>query len=216
MADNFDFKDASGTTLKARAKETAAGVFSSFVHLMTGGTEIDPANPLPVRGLIVNASASLTLPSGTPTYTIGDLIANSASGASVVPLEFTLARNAGGQFFVTRGRITSSRTASTSSGFFRLHLYTSAPAVASGGATGDDGVFATNVSGSANYVGAIDFTLDRQHADGYAGAGTPPVGGAIAVDLASGQKLYGLLEARAAYTRISIEVLGFTLEGFQY
>jgi hypothetical protein len=48
MADDYNVKDAAGSTIKIRAKEVIAGVFSNLVHLMTGGAEVDSGNPLPV------------------------------------------------------------------------------------------------------------------------------------------------------------------------
>lgn len=202
MADDFNFKDASGTTLKARAKEVASGIFSNFVHLMIGGTEVDQSNPLPVRGLITNPTATLTLPNSTTTYAVGDLVANSATAGSVTPLEFTVTGESGGSFLVTGVVIKSNRTAATTVGFFRLHLYSAAPTVDT---TGDDGVFGDNVNmGSARYLGALDFAMDRKHKDGHGGGGQPVTRAYIPVKLESGTSIYGLVEARANYARSQV------------
>jgi hypothetical protein len=60
----------------------------------------------------------------------------------------------------------------------------------------------------ADYVGAIDVALDRAFTDGAAGDASAD----MAVKLASGTTLYGLLEARAAYTPVSAEVFTATLD----
>lgn len=205
MADNYQVKNASGTSITIRAKEVASGIFSNLVHLMVGGTEVDTSNPLPVRGLITNPTDTLTLPNSTTTYAVGDLVANSADGSLVEPLEFTVTGESGGSFLVTGVVVKSNRTATTTVGNFRLHLYSAAPTVASGAATGDDGVFGDNVNmGSARYLGALDFAMDRRHKDGHGGGGQPVTRAYIPVKLASGTSIYGLVEARANYARSQV------------
>lgn len=202
MADNYSFKDGGGTTLISRAKEVASGIYSNFVHLMVGSAEVDTSNPLPVRGLITNPSATLTLPNSTTTYAVGELVANSATAGSVTPLEFTVTGESGGSFLVTGVVIKSNRTAATTVGNFRLHLYSAAPTVDT---TGDRGVFGDNVNmGSARYLGALDFTMDRRHKDGHGGGGQPVTRAYIPVKLASGTSIYGLVEARANYARSQV------------
>lgn len=207
MSDNFQFKDANGTTLIQRAKEVAAGIFSPLIHLMVGGTEVTSSNPLPIRGKIVNPSATLTLPNSTTTYTAGDLVANSATAASVVPLTFDLGSD---EFLITGMRVISNRTTSTLLGQFTLLLYSAAPTVAT---TGDDGVYSSVVSiGSAKFLGALDFSFDVQHADGHTGTGIPPVRPHIPVKLASGTTIRGLVRARNAYARSQVGGNAETME----
>jgi hypothetical protein len=199
MSDNYNVKDAAGSTIAIRAKEITAGIFSNFVHLMVGGTEVDASNPLPVRGLITNPSATLELPNSTTTYAIGDLVANSATAGSVNPLTFTVTGESGGSFIIVGLSVKSNRLAATTLGSFRLHLYSAAPTVET---VGDDGVFGDNVNmGSARYLGAFDFSLDRKHKDGYGGVGIPILRPYVPIKLASGTTIRGLVEARANYPR---------------
>lgn len=199
MADNYDFKDAAGLTKTLRAKETTTGVFSNYVHLMTAGTETGSTNPLPVRGLIRNPSATLTLPNSTTTYAVGDLVANSATANSVTALSWDCGADS---FMITGLVVKSNRTSPTTVGYFRLRLYTAAPTVDT---TGDDGAFADNVNiGSARFLGAIDFSFDQKHKDGHSGAGAPVLRPYMPVKLASGTTIYGLIEARANYARTQV------------
>lgn len=207
MADNYDIKNAAGATITVRAKEVAAGIFSNLVHLMVGGTEVGPTNPVPVRGLIRNPSATLTLPNSTTTYAIGDLVANSATAGSVTPLTFDFESDS---FLITGLSVKSNRTAATTVGAFRLHLYSAAPTVDT---VGDDGVFGDNVNiGAARYLGALDFSLDRKHKDGHTGVGIPLLRPYIPIKLASGTTIRGLVEARANYARSQVGGSSETLE----
>jgi hypothetical protein len=93
---------------------------------------------------------------------------------------------------IRRARIRKTGTSIVNASF-RLHLYNSAPTPSSG----DNGAWLT--SGAADYIGAIDITLDRAFTDGAAGNGVPVTGGEHIIKPASGTTIFGLLEARAAY-----------------
>lgn len=155
-----------------------------------------------VGGLVANPTATFTCPSGTPTYTLGDLVANSATAGSVVAMELTVANEALGSFMLRRCKLHKSGTSVTNASF-RVHLFRAAPTCANG----DDGAFSTD--GVANYLGAFDVTIDRAFTDGAAGFGLPMVGNDISAKLTTGEKIYALVEARAGYTRAASEV--FTL-----
>jgi hypothetical protein len=155
---------------------------------------------------------SFTRPADTNAYAVGDLVANSTTAASVVPLAFDNASIATGICRIDGARIRKS-TATTTAASFRLHLFHAAPSVAT---TGDNGAFGTVVSGAASYLGAIDVTIDRAFADGAAGSGIPMRGSPLNVSVPAGQIIYGLLEARGAYTPASAEVFTVTLEVFRF
>jgi hypothetical protein len=57
--------------------------------------------------------------------------------------------------------------------------------------------------------------MDRSFTDGAAGQGTPVNGNEINFLLASGQIIYGLLEARAAYAPANAEVFTAAIEVYQ-
>lgn len=162
-----------------------------------------------VGGHIALVTASvMTRPSDTTAYASGDLVANSTTAGSVTPLQFTVARIAAGSGMIRRCRIRKSGTGVTNASF-RLHLYSASPTPANG----DNGVWSTDQA--ANYLGALDVTVDRAFTDGAAGNGVPVTGSEINFKLASGQAVYGLLEARAAYTPSSAETFTVSLEVLQ-
>jgi hypothetical protein len=154
-------------------------------------------------------SSSFTRPADTTAYASGDLVASSTTAGSVTPLSFTAARVAAGSFSVLRGRIKKSGTSATNAAF-RIHLFTVSPTVTSG----DNGAFAI-ATGIAGYLGYLDVTSMQTAGDGCMGHGAPNVGSAIVVDLSSGQVIYGLLEARGAYTPDNAETFDVCLEVFQ-
>lgn len=158
---------------------------------------------------IWNVFNSFTRPADTTAYTSGDLVANSTTAGSVVPLTFTLGSRVG----VAQTRITRIRIAKTGTGVsgatFRVHLYEALPAVTNG----DNGAWlSTKFDG---YLGNVDVAVSWAFSDGAAGFGAAPAGSELMIRTKSGQALYGLLEARGAYTPASGEVFTVTLEDLQ-
>lgn len=161
-----------------------------------------------IKGYAANPSASFTRPADTTAYAIGDLIANSTTAGSVVPMQFTVAREAAGSFMIRRVKLAKSNAGALNAQL-RLHLYSAAPTPANG----DNGAFST--SGAATYLGAFDATLDRAFTDGVVGFGVPVNGSDIVVKLAAGQVVFGLIEARSAFTPASASTITATLEVLQ-
>lgn len=161
---------------------------------------------------VIVASASFSRPADTTAYASGDLVANSTVAASVAAMQFTVARVSGGSFLVRRARLKKSGTTTTAASF-RLHLYGVAP---SGIANGDNGPWSTNHS---SYLGSIDLDMSgsdgRAFVDSVGVIGAPSIGVEIAGQLATGQIVYGLLEARGAYTPTSAETFTVELEAIQ-
>lgn len=164
--------------------------------------------PVVTAGIIRRPTAKFTRPADTTAYASGDLVANSTTANQVVPMQFTVARESGGSGMIRRARIRKSGT-SISNASFRLHLYNVAPTPSNG----DNGVWLTNQS--IEYVGALDIVCDRAFTDGSIGNGVPTVGFEINFKLESGAILYGLMEARGAYTPASAEVFLVELEVLQ-
>jgi len=152
--------------------------------------------------MISLVSATFTRPADTTAYASGDLVANSTTAGSVVPMTFALS-DLGRGGMIRRCRIRKSGTSVTSASF-RLHLYTTASITC---ANGDNGAWSTNQA--VNYVGAFDITVDRAFTDGASGNGVPLVGNEINFGL---NNYYGLLEARGAYTPANGEVFTVELE----
>lgn len=153
-------------------------------------------------------SSSFTRPADTTAYAVGDLVANSTTAGSVVPLSWGITRVDAGSAWVRRARLQKSSTSVTNAQF-RLHLYNTSPTPDNG----DNGSWSTNQS--ANYLGYMDFILTEVFNDGTAGNAVPEVGTEINFVLDSGRSIYGLLEARAAYTPASGEIFQVKLECLQ-
>ena len=151
--------------------------------------------------VISTVVASFTRPADTTAYASGDLVANSTTAGSVVPMRFDLGVIANGGM-VRRVRIAKSNTSITSASF-RLHLYAASPTPANG----DNGAWSTDQA--AFYMGSFDVTMDKAFTDGAVGNGVPAVGSEVNFGR---NTYYGLLEARAAYTPASAEVITVELE----
>jgi hypothetical protein len=213
----FDITTGSGKTISADVFGTAHNISSGeqtqFVAL-AGGTLGALAlaletNPAFVAGELVSTpSANFNRPADTTAYASADLVANTVTAGSVTPLSWTAPRYATGSGHVRRVRFKKSQTTTTNA-IFRLHLYTSSPTCANG----DNGAWSTNHSG---YLGSfeIDITAStgRTFTDSTWGPGTPSVGTEVGFDIASGSTVYGLIEARGAYTPASAETFTVELE----
>lgn len=213
----FQFPVAGLTGLRARISGWASGTITvtghavplEFSHrgIIAGASE----NFIGAVGgkTVVAVAATMTRPADTTAYTSGDLVANSTTAGSVVPLQFTVARVALGSGMIRRVRLRKSGTGITNASF-RLHLYAAAPGTVT---NGDNGAWST--SGVADYLGSLDVTCDKAFTDGASGNGTPTNGSEINFALSSGQIVYGLLEARGAWTPTSGEVITAALETLQ-
>lgn len=150
-------------------------------------------------------SANFTRPADTTAYGAGDLVANSTTAASVVALSWATAGSR--PFYIPRIRLQKS-AASVTNAQFRVHLFDSAPTVAT---NGDNSAFASVVSGVAKWLGSFDGTMAASHADG-AVVHCLPTGNYRRRDfIGDPGTLYGLIEALAAYTPASEEVFTATL-----
>lgn len=207
MPDNFPVTPGTGLQV---ATDEIGSVHFQRVKVTFGvdgvATDASPNAPLPVVAATFadNLAANFTRPANTTAYAVGDIVANSTTAGSVVPLSFTAARLSAGSFRVRRVKVSKSNNVLTAAQF-RVHFFTASPTIANG----DNGVFST--SGTADYVGYIDVTLDIAFTDGAAGFAALP-GFGIGRKLASGQTLFALLEARAAYTPASAEVFRVEIE----
>lgn len=159
-----------------------------------------------VGGFAARVAASFTRPDNTTAYADGDLVANHGTAGSVVPLDFGAARVPNGTGIIRRAIIRVTNTTITN-GDFRLHLYEGSPTPANG----DNGAFSTD--GAANWIGALDITLVQAMTDGAVGIDTPNQGSQILFrSVAGGRSIYGLLEAKGAYTPAAEDVFTVELE----
>jgi hypothetical protein len=142
------------------------------------------------------ASARFTRPSDTTAYASGDLVANSTTAGSVVPMSISVAP---GVRQIRRVRIHTSSTNVTNAAF-RVHFYGATVTAANG----DNGAWST--SGAASYFGSTDVTVDKAFTDGAGGSATTEIN----VNVAG--TIYALIEARAAYTPTSAGVFNVSIE----
>lgn len=142
-------------------------------------------------------SSNFTRPANTTQYTAADIVANNTVAGSVTPMSWTVGRFSPGRAWIMAARLKKSATSLTNASF-RLHLFTSSPTVTNG----DNGVFTLN---EQDHIGTIDLTSLFSFSNAALAYGAANYG-PIPVDLSSGQTIYGLLEARAAYTPASSEV----------
>jgi hypothetical protein len=164
---------------------------------------------------LIERVASFTRPADTTTYASGDLVANSTTAGSVVPLTFTtVTRSAGDSVRIERARINTSNALLTNASF-RLHLFetTPVPTVGDNGVFNTAGVLAT--SGIDGYLGNFSITLSNSGTTGSSGRGVPDVGSAIIATPATGTSIFGLLEVTAAYVPVSGATFTVSLEGFR-
>ena len=151
---------------------------------------------------IVVSSWSFVRPANITAYASGQLVTNSTTAGSVIPMTFNV-RNENIGSIVRRVRMRKTSTGVSGSSF-RVHLYNSAPTVTNG----DGGVWLSTQSG---YIGAFDVTIDKAFSDGSSGQGVPVSTTGVDVNLIYGT-VYGLVEARGAYTPTSGETITVELE----
>lgn len=153
--------------------------------------------PLTTGGLSVRVGASFTTPAGTTAYSIGDLIANSGTAASVVPMTLAAARAVNTTGRIRRVRVKTADTGAAAQ-TVRVHFYEADPSASTGITNGDNGAYLTK---EATWIGACDVILNQHFSDAEKGIGVSNIGTEIIFGPATGtQNLFALLEARSALT----------------
>lgn len=157
----------------------------------------------------------------TAVYAAGDIVANSTTAASVVPLRFPALRTPNGSGIITGGRIIKSDDDLVSASF-RLWIFTKQP-FAAAGYPADNTALTLTYAAMQSFVGMLDFTTFIDAGSANVAVANPtrnvmPYNASRAARSATndpytvggvtftGQSLlYGVLEARAAYTPGSSE-----------
>ena len=150
---------------------------------------------------------SFTRPADTTQYAANDLVANSTTAGSVVPISFGI--NAIGRAGIIRAARLYKSNKSVTAASFKLHLFSGDPGTPS---NGDNGAY--GVASAANYLDAIAIDLSS---GGLVGGTTGAMkrSAAVAIGFAFPtltSKLYGLLEVLGTYTPASAETFTATLE----
>lgn len=169
-------------------------------------TKVSVVNALAVVG------TTFTTPAGTTPYSIGDLVANHGTAASVVALVFAVSAAINDPVMLRRLRLKTDDTGAVGA-TLRLHLYKDDPALSSGITNGDNGVFLTKES---TYLGAFEVVMDRHFSDAEKGIGVPVAGSEITcVPSVDTVNIFGLLEARSAFTPVGAKLWTPSLEVFR-
>lgn len=144
---------------------------------------------------------SFTRPGTSGTaYAAGDLIANSATAGSVVPMVVSRPY-AASQLMLRRIVIVKSNTSLTNASF-RVRLFTEAPVLSNG----DNGVLTGNLS--ASHYATYSTIMDIAYADGAVGVATADSAFPSTLD----ETLWAVLEARAGYAENASEVFRLRFE----
>lgn len=141
---------------------------------------------------------TFTRPADTTAYAQNDVVANSTTAGSVVPLKFAIPWK---RSCIVRGcSIRKSDGADVANATFILHLYRNSPTLANG----DNGALSTDY---AEKIGTIAPAAMTSYTDD---AYTSVMGGNFYVD-ANDRFIYGILVADAAYQGLSEETFTVTL-----
>lgn len=160
--------------------------------------------------ILSSTSNTITRPNDTTAYASGDLVANSTTAGSVTPFSWNVGIFRG--LKIWRVGISKS-SASVTNASYRVHIYNNSPTVANG----DNGALS---SIRASYVGFVDVAApatafsDAYFANGIFTNNSLQAPLFTYVDLDG--YLYGLLEARGAYTPTAEETYAITLFGEAY
>lgn len=160
--------------------------------------------------ILTATSNTITRPNDTTAYASGDLVANSTTAGSVTPFSWNAGLCRG--FKLWRVGIAKS-SASVTNAAYRVHIYNDSPTVANG----DNGAISSTRS---SYVGFVDVAAPATaFSDAYYANGIY-VNNSLAAPLFMYTDLdgylYGLLEARGAYTPTAQETYAITLFGEGY
>lgn len=160
-------------------------------------------------------SVTFARPANVTPYAAGQLLANNTVAGNVQPLAFQLPPFTG-LWGLSRARLLKSGLAIANAAF-KLHLW---QGVAPVPVNGDGGLFQAN--GAANYLGAFSFGSPiltgggaNPFSDGTRFDAVPDTGTlmlAFGTSVNNGSSLFGLLEARAAYTPGNAEAFTASLE----
>jgi hypothetical protein len=152
------------------------------------------------------AGPTFTRPADATPYTSGDLVANSVTAGSVVPIAivFGSAGTTENQIELSRIRLFKSTTGVTGA-TFRVHLFSTLPTVSAG-----DNAAIVIATGAVGYLGFFDIAAMQSFTDGANGAITT---GSNRIVLSGSTTIYALIEARGAYTPGTSETFTLTLEG---
>lgn len=158
-----------------------------------------------MSGTLIQASASFTRPNDITAYAANDLVANSTTAGSVVPMAFVFPNGYGLGLTIRGAKIEKTGTSAANANF-HVRMYAQSPTVANG----DNGAWSSNLSG---YMGKLDPAIMEAFTDGSSISDSFAEGADCHCILPLNGTVYGLLVADAAYTPSANEVFTVTLTG---
>ena len=187
---------------------------------------------LQVGGFTPDCYAEITRPGDTTTYAAGDVITDTTTAASVVPLRFPACKRDNGSGVITGGRIIKSSD-TTALSAMRLWIFSATP-FAAGSFIADNAALVLTYASMARFVGIIDFTTwvdagSMAVCEGVASRSVLPFSKQYVGDtnspgsaeslgvkglpaIPASRLLYGILEARAAYVPTNAETFRIWLD----
>jgi hypothetical protein len=189
------------------AKQAAPGTAGTPSADVISTQGVDNGRPVITAEQAPIVGGSFNRPADTAVYASGDLVANSTTAGSVVPITITgAARVTGANGWLTGLRLTKS-SATLTNATFRVHIFRNIPATIT---NGDNGVFL--VSGvAALHICYVDIVMDLAFTDGAKGSAAPSRN-VCGFSTSGSANLYALIEARAAYTPTSAETFTVAAE----
>lgn len=200
-------KDSAPVTINRIASGRQAAADSQAVVIATEDLSALSAGPRAI------SATQFARPANTTAYSVGDLVADSATAGSVTAVAIPSAVRAAGECIrIERVTLKKSGTSLTNANF-RVYICSAFPTLS----VGDNAIFNTagalGISNMDAVLGYFDLTMDRSATAGARGSGTPSLGAALTAKPASGTTLYALIEATTAYTPTSGETWDLTIEG---
>ena len=202
---------ATGAFPSSAANDTGTNFIPQPFAMVSGGSAPcvigSAGGSLATGSVFVTPSFTTTRPADTTAYALGDLVANSATAGSVVPLSWTVTGSTTGSAWIFKASINASNTALVND-VFVLHLYKTAPTLT----VGDNGVFAAGTT-TAGWICDITVTMNSYaFSDGVSGSGVPNTSNACMVVAPASSTIYGLLETRQIFTPTSASTFAVALE----
>lgn len=205
MPNTIAILDAGGNTVVVPTLDAVISG-NSVLKIINSATETHLGE---VGGNSIVAGGSFARPTNTTAYSSGQLVGNSVTAGSIVPITCTLARKTGGTGVITGIRL-SKTTSNLVNASFRVHLFKNSPTTA----VGDGGTFAGSINGvAAICLGYYDLTMDQAYSDG--AKGFVAASGKVFDTVGGSQNLYALIEARGAYTPGNGETFALAVEALR-
>jgi hypothetical protein len=190
---------AATSSAQTTGNNSLATIVTNTGHIPVTGNAT-PANSLPVTLSAPNivAASVFTSPHAASAYTVGNLVANSATAGSVTPMAFNIAPANGVAVGIAKARLYVQGSGGAgpvvTNGTFRMHVFGQSPT----SANGDGSAFSETM---VNWCGTLTGTLLNAGTDYSVAELVPDFGSFIGCAPAGGSTtVYGLLEARAAWS----------------